>query len=159
MWDQSSGSRKFQSPATIHCPSLPTSHLFCYLLHSMPTRQYGGWSDWVLANHTNHRLAKRYVPQTARQQRKSKGTGIYLSCVKFMNTRHAGSIIWEAYLVVHASWRIIEHNLTYIWGMRRPIVSNPGLPLIFTLEKAVYLKINLIFHKSLGTKMEFAQRG
>lgn len=38
-------------------------------------------------------------------------------------------------------------------------MSNPGLPLIFTLEKAVYLKINLIFHKSLGTKMEFAQRG
>ena len=38
-------------------------------------------------------------------------------------------------------------------------MSNPSLPLLFTLEKAVYLKINVIFQKPLGTKMEFPKRG
>ena len=48
-----------------------------------------------------------------------------------------GKLIW---LCVHHA-EIIEHNnLTYIWGMRRRIVCNPSLPLLFTLEKAVYLK-------------------
>lgn len=39
--------------------------------------------------------------------------------------------------------------------MRRRIVSNPSLPLLFTLEKAVYLKINVIFHKSWARRWNF----
>lgn len=39
--------------------------------------------------------------------------------------------------------------------MRRRIVCNPSLPLLFTLEKAVYLKINVIFHKSWARSWNF----